>query len=65
MKQSNGLEFFYDTTGLAGLTYNGTAYVYRKDVQGNIIAILDSTGAIVVEYIYDAWGNGKVKRQRL
>ncbi|MDE6441961.1 MAG: RHS repeat-associated core domain-containing protein [Clostridia bacterium] len=57
LKQSNGLEFFYDTTGLAGLTYNGTAYVYRKDVQGNIIAILDNNGRVMVQYYYDAWGN--------
>ncbi|MDE6442403.1 MAG: hypothetical protein K2L12_06615 [Clostridia bacterium] len=56
LKQTNGLEFFYDTTGMAGLKYNGTAYVYRKDVQGNIIAILDSSGNIVVQYKYDAWG---------
>lgn len=57
IKQSNGLEFFYDSTGLAGLKYNGVNYAYRKDVQGNIIAILDESGAVVVEYVYDAWGN--------
>ena len=60
LKQSNGLEFFYDTMGLVGLMYNGESYVYRKDVQGNIIAILDSNGEIVVQYRYDAWGNHKV-----
>ena len=31
-------------------------YFYRKDVQGNIIAIVDSNGWLVVEYSYDAWG---------
>ena len=60
LKQSNGLEFFYDTMGLVGVTYKGDSYVYRKDVQGNIIAILDSNGNVVVEYRYDAWGNHKV-----
>lgn len=31
-------------------------YTYAHNYQGDIIAILDSTGAIVVEYYYDAWG---------
>lgn len=35
-------------------------HVYRKDIQGNICAILDSTGNVVVEYKYDAWGNHAV-----
>ena len=56
IKQSNGLTFFYDHTGVAGLKYNNHFYCYRKDVQGNIIAILDSYGEVVVEYSYDAWG---------
>lgn len=60
IRQSNGLEFFYDHTGVAGMKYNGTTYIYRKDVQGNIIALLDSNGRIVVKYAYDAWGNVSV-----
>ena len=33
----------------------------RKDIQGNIIVLLDSTdGAVVARYLYDAWGNQKV-----
>ena len=57
---NNGLEFFYDHTGVAGMKYNGATYIYRKDVQGNIIALLDSNGRIVVKYAYDAWGNVSV-----
>ena len=56
IRQSNGLEFFYDHTGVAGMKYNGATYIYRKDVQGNIISLLDSNGRIVVKYAYDAWG---------
>ncbi len=37
--------------------YGDKQYFYRKDAQGNIIAILDNTGSVVVRYIYDAWGN--------
>ena len=60
IRQSNGLEFFYDHTGVAGMKYNDATYIYRKDVQGNIIALLDSNGRIVVKYAYDAWGNHTV-----
>lgn len=38
------------------MKYNGSTYIYRKDVQGNIIALLDSNGRIVVKYAYNAWG---------
>lgn len=61
IKTSDGLEFFYDMTGLSSFKYNGATYYYRKDMMGNIIAILDSSGEIVVEYSYDAWGNHKIK----
>lgn len=60
LKQSNGLEFFYDHTGVAGVIYNGNTYLYRKDVLGNILAILDSNGGVAARYIYDAWGNHSV-----
>lgn len=42
------------------MKYNGSTYIYRKDVQGNIISLLDSNGRIVVKYAYDAWGNHTV-----
>lgn len=58
--QSKGLEFIYDTTGVAGLKYNDSVYFYRKDAQGNIIAILDSNGTVVVKYNYDAWGRHNI-----
>ena len=38
------------------VVYNGTAYAYVKNLQGDIVAILDSTGTAVVQYKYDAWG---------
>ena len=57
IKQSNGLEFIYDFSNLIGIRYNETEYFYRKDCQGNIIAILDNAGKVIVVYKYDAWGN--------
>ena len=57
IKQSNGIEFIYDNSGVAGIVYNSGTYLYRKDGQGNICALIDSSGNIVVQYKYDAWGN--------
>ena len=57
IKQSNGLEFIYDNSGVIGVNYNNAQYFYRRDAQGNIIALIDNTGDVVVEYKYDAWGN--------
>ena len=54
---NDDLHFFYDAQNRpAVVVYNGTAYAYVKNLQGDIIAILDSTGAVVVSYTYDAWG---------
>ena len=51
------IDYLYDENGSPiGLTYKGTTYYYRKNLQGDIINITDSTGAKVVTYIYNAWG---------
>ena len=39
------------------VTYGGATYYYATNIQGDVVAILDSTGAAVVTYTYDAWGN--------
>ena len=54
---SNELHFFYDAQNKpAVVVYNGTPYSYVKNLQGDVVALLDSTGAVVVSYVYDAWG---------
>ena len=64
LKSSDGLEFIYDLQGLAGVVDNSDStiktYFYRKDAQGNIVAMLDENGAVVVKYVYNAWGEHKV-----
>ena len=51
------LHFFYDAQNRpAMVVYNGTAYAYVKSLQGDVIAILDAAGNVVVSYVYDAWG---------
>ena len=60
IKQSNGLEFFYDHTGVFAVKYDNETYYYQKDALGNVVKLLDSNGAVVVEYKHDAWGKCKV-----
>ena len=57
IKESRGVEYYYDAEGVCGMKYDEEMYFYRKDVFGNITEILDSDGKIVVRYRYDAWGN--------
>jgi RHS repeat-associated protein len=35
-------------------------YFYRHNAQGDVIALLDTSGKVVVKYEYDAWGSCKV-----
>ena len=51
------LHFFYDAQSRPmKVRFNGTIYTYLHNLQGDIVGILDSNGALVVEYRYDAWG---------
>ena len=56
IKRSNGLEFFYDHTGVFAVKHNNATYFYRKNAQNDIISLLDNSGTVVVKYKYDAWG---------
>ena len=60
LQSTNGLTFIYDFTGIAGFKYNGNNYYYRKDILGNVIALLDGNGTLVATYVYDAWGVTRV-----
>jgi len=52
------LSFTYDASGApATVTYIGGVYTYVKNLQGDIVGILDVAGNLVVEYKYDTWGN--------
>ena len=51
------VDFFYDGEGRpAYFTYNNTTYYYVTNLQGDVVAILDSSGTVVVNYHYDAYG---------
>ena len=56
-RESDELHFFYDAQNRpAVVAYNGVPYAYVKNLQGDVIAILDAAGNVVVSYAYDAWG---------
>ena len=49
--------YVYDANGQpAGMKYNGVQYWHRKNMQGDVVRILNASGAEVVSYAYDAWG---------
>ncbi len=60
ISQTDGTDtlfFYYGTDGITGFNHNGTDYFYKKNIQGDIIGIYDSTNTLICKYIYDAWGN--------
>ena len=63
---SNLVLYIYDTDGSPiGMQYRNTSYAegvfdtywYEKNLQGDIVAVYSQTGAKLITYTYDAWGN--------
>ena len=51
------LYYYYDASGSIGsISYNGVRYAFLKNLQGDVVAILDTNSNIVARYTYDAWG---------
>ena len=51
------MDFLYDESGSAySFIYNGTQYYYVKNLQGDVTRIINTSGAVVATYTYDAWG---------
>lgn len=52
------LQYHYDSNNsIIGFTYNGEDYLYLKNIQNDIIGIIDTNNNLVVEYNYDGYGN--------
>ena len=52
---------YYNTTdGVIGFNKNNADYFYRKNLQGDVVALYNSSGALQAKYVYDAWGNHKI-----
>ena len=57
LHKNNTIYYIYDEAeSLIGLVYNNTQYYYKKNLQGDIIGILDENLNEVVKYQYDSWG---------
>ena len=58
---NESIVFLYDESGIIGmeLTTGGTAnlYYFQRNLQGDVVAIYDTNGALKAKYLYDAWGN--------
>jgi len=51
------LYYLYDETGsVQGFIYNNQHYYFQKNLQGDVIRILNNYSEVVTEYTYDAWG---------
>ena len=49
--------YIYDSDGqILGFTYNDTPYYYVKNLQGDVIKVIDTNGNVVASYTYDPWG---------
>ena len=56
-KGSNLITYMFDENGERyGFLYNSTPYYYVRNMQGDVIRILNQYGSIVARYEYDAWG---------
>ena len=54
---SNTLIPLYDNEeSVCGIVYNDTPYYFIKNLQGDVIAIVDKDANTVAKYSYDAWG---------
>lgn len=58
----NTLVPLYDNEdSVCGILYNSVPYYFIKNLQGDVIAIVDKDAQTVARYTYDAWGVPEVK----
>ena len=54
---SNTLIPIYDNEdSVCGIIYNDEPYYFQKNLQGDIVGIVDKDAKVVAKYSYDAWG---------
>jgi len=55
--EDNTIIPLYDNEeSVCGIIYNDVPYYFHKNLQGDIISIVDANGDFVARYSYDAWG---------
>ncbi len=62
-KGNDTLLFYYDSDGnVTSFKYGNRMYYYVKNLQGDVVQIIDQTGLSHVDYVYDAWGNVMIEK---
>ena len=57
MPDGKKLVYLYDIDGTPyGFNYNGSNYFYDKNLQGDILAVINSSNSVLAKYTYDPWG---------
>jgi len=56
--------YYHSANGVVGFSRRvgdtTTDYYYRKNLQGDVVALLNASGNVVAKYVYDAWGNHRI-----
>ena len=47
------IDFIYGAEGIMGINHNGTVYLFRKNVFGDVTHIYDTEGKLKARYTYD------------
>ncbi|MDR3185306.1 MAG: hypothetical protein LBU04_00620, partial [Christensenellaceae bacterium] len=53
---SSEIWYLYNELGLIGFEYNLVTYHYLRNYEGDVVAVIDTSGVIVASYTYDAFG---------
>ena len=48
--------YLYDSTGIAGMIFEGEYYFFVKNTLGDVVCITDTSGEIEGYYTYESWG---------
>jgi len=52
------MAWFYDQAGtMLGFELNGVPYFYVRNLQGDVVKVVNAGGEVVAWYTYDSWGN--------
>ena len=55
----------YDNEDIVcGIIYNNVPYYFHRNLQNDIIAIVDKTGNVLARYTYDAWGHAFAQQEK-
>jgi RHS repeat-associated protein len=62
MDETDHIVYLYDESGIIGMEYTATSgatntYYFQRNLQGDVVAIYNTSGTKVGGYAYDAWGN--------